>query len=369
MKKILYSILGNSGGHVSAARAVIAAMEELKFGPFEHESIDFTLRIKTFWTDIAYAFPKIDDYLPWSWKMFYYLTNEPKKINILYNIFYPLLYEKKILKIFEEEKPDLVVSLVGPPTQGMVRVIRALGRKIPIITVVLDPVSVHASWVDPGVDCMVVATEEARATCIKFGMPEEKIKVIGFPVHPRFLQDYGTKEELRKRFDLDPYTFTVLAMGGGAGLGQVFNIAKILDRSNLNIQLIVVAGFNKSLETKLLQARFRFPVKVFGFTDMLPQIMSASDVIITKAGAGAVFEPIVKELPLIITGNIPGQEEGNVDYVEKHGIGIIARKPDKIVEAVRQMQTEGTEKYKTNIRRIKNPSAVYDIAKLIASYL
>ena len=88
MKKIIYSVLGNSGCHVSAAEAIIAGINELKLGPFEHKLIDLTLKIKTFWTSIAYAFPKTNEYFPWLWKKFYYSTNEPRRINILYNIFY-----------------------------------------------------------------------------------------------------------------------------------------------------------------------------------------------------------------------------------------------------------------------------------------
>jgi len=218
MKKILYSILQISGGHISAARAIIAAMEEIKTCPLEHKLIDFTAKIKTFWTTISNSYQIMNEYFPWSWKALFYSTNDPKRCNRIYNIFYPMLYAKKTLKIFEEEKPDLVVSLVGPATQGIVRAIKDMGKSIPVITIVLDPVTFHASWADPRVDRIVVATEEARDRSIKFGMPEEKIKVIGFPIHPRFLQDYGAKEDLKRGFDLDPHIFTALIMGGGVGI-------------------------------------------------------------------------------------------------------------------------------------------------------
>ena len=189
------------------------------------------------------------------------------------------------------------------------------------------------------------------------------------PINPGFLKNYGSKEDLRKEFDLDPHTFTILLMGGGGGIMGLYRTAKALNSSDLDIQLMVIAGFNKRLELKFQRTCFRFPIKVFGFTDRVPEIMAASDVIITKAGPGAVFEAMAKELPLIITGNIPGQEEGNVEYVKKHGLGIVAREPSKIVKAIRQMQTIGTEEIRSNMRRIKNPAAVYEIAKLIASYL
>ena len=369
MKKILYSTLYNSGGHISSCRAVIAAMDELKLGPFEQKMIDFSLKIKTFWTDIAYAYTLMNEYFPWSWKALYYFTNSPGMMNIMYGLFYPLFYARKFPKILEEENPDIIVSMCGPPTRGLVRAVKDMGKPTPIITIILDPITLHASWVDPEVDCVVAATPEAKELCLKFGMPEEKIKVFGMPIHPKFLKNYGTKEELRKKLGLDPQLFTILLMGGGAGIGRIFNLAKILDASDLKIQLIVVAGFNKKLETRFRQAHFRFPAKIFGFTDKIPELMDASDAIITKAGPGAVFEAIAKELPLIITGNIPGQEEANLKYVLKNEIGIVARKPEKLLQGIRQMQSEGIEKFRSNMRRIKNPNAVYEIAKLIGNYL
>jgi len=369
VKKIYYSILKNSGGHISAARAIAAAMEELKVGPFEHKLGDLSLKVRTFWTNIAYAYSFMNEYFPWTWKALYYSTNDPKRVSRLYDICYPLLFAKKIKKFLEKEKPDLILSMVGPPTQGIIRAIERSGKSIPLIIIALDPVTLHASWMDPKADLMIVATEEARETCLKFGMPPAKVRDIGFPIHPRFLQNYGSKEDLRRGFDLNPDIFTVLLMGGGAGIGRVFDIAKALNSSDLPIQLIVVAGFNKRLELKFLKKRFRFPVKVFGYTDRIPEIMAASDVMITKAGPGAVFEAIAKELPLVITSYIPGQEEGNVDYVDKNRLGVIAQKPEKIVDAVRQMQTKGTEELKSNMRRIRNPAAVYEIARLIAGYL
>lgn len=368
MKKIVYAISGNTGGHVSAARAVMAAMDELKIGPFQHKLIDFFAKTSRFWDFSSNSYAVMNEYFPWLYKIVYEYSNNPKRIRNLAKINFPFM-GRRIAKVIKEEAPDLIVSMFGPTHQPIMRALEYLNLKIPVVTYVLDPVSVHASWVDPKVDCHIVATEEARDRSIELGMPEDKIKDIGFPIHPGFLENYGNKEDLRRGFDLDPYIFTALIMGGGAGIKKIFNVVKALNSSDLNVQLIVVAGFNKRLELKLLRTRFRFPIKVFGFTDRIPEIMAASDAMITKAGPGAVFEAIAKELPLIITGNIPGQEEGNVDYVEKNGLGIIAREPDKIVEAVRRMQTAGIEEFKSNMRRIRNPAAVYEIAKLIASYL
>jgi hypothetical protein len=55
--------------------------------------------------------------------------------------------------------------------------------------------------------------------------------------------------------------------------------------------------------------------------------------------------------------------------VEKNRLGIIASTPDEIIKLIGKIQSEGTEEFKSNMRRIRNPAAVYEIAKLVASYL
>lgn len=368
MKKILYAISYNTGGHVSAAKAMIAAMEGLKLGPFDHKLIDLFSKTSGFWNFFQNSYSVTNEYFPWFYNMVYHYFNDPKRYLKTIELDFPSV-RKRIAKVIKEEKPDLILSMFGPTNHLITRALEYLGIKTPVVTYVLDPINVNFAWVNPDVDCQLVATQEARDTCIKFGMPEEKIKIMGFPVHPGFLQDYGRKEDLRKRFGLDPQLFTLFLIGGGSGIGRILNIAQALNSSDLKIQLIVVAGFNKRLETKFCRTHFRFPTKIFGFTDRIPEIMSASDAMITKAGPGAIFEAIAKELPLIITGHISGQEKGNVDYAKKNGIGIIAREPGKIVEAVREIQAEGTKKFKSNLRRLKNPAAIYEIALLVASYL
>lgn len=48
--------------------------------------------------------------------------------------------------------------------------------------------------------------------------------------------------------------------------------------------------------------------------------MHACDVIITKAGPGTIAESFICGLPVLLNGYIPGQEEGNIDYVLEHKV-------------------------------------------------
>ena len=57
-----------------------------------------------------------------------------------------------------------------------------------------------------------------------------------------------------------------------------------------------------------------------GFVNNMEEWMHASDVIITKAGPGTIAESFICGLPVLLNGFIPGQEEGNIEYVLEHQV-------------------------------------------------
>merc|ERR1711862_425822 len=59
----------------------------------------------------------------------------------------------------------------------------------------------------------------------------------------------------------------------------------------------------------------RVNVIPLGFVNQMAKYMVASDVLVTKAGPGTIAEAASVGLPVMLTSFLPGQEEGNVDFV------------------------------------------------------
>jgi 1,2-diacylglycerol 3-beta-galactosyltransferase len=362
-KKILYLFSDTGGGHRAAANSLIAAIKQLKGDEVDQEAIDVFASGSSFLNIFAKAYAPVIKYAPWLWRMLWFGLNYNISLNILEKTVSPFIF-KNISKIFKEIKPDVLVSVHPLVNHLSIKAARNNGRHIPFITVGMDPVDLHKAWVSPDTDVMIVATEEAKQICLKEGLPEEKIKVLGIPIDPRF-DKIGNKAETRKEFGLKENLFTILVMGGGEGAGNIYEIVNELNRSNLEMQIIVICGRNGSLKNKLENMALRFPSKIFGFTNEVPKVMDASDIIVTKGGPGAIFEALAKDLPMIITSWLPGQEEGNIKFVLQHNIGKINTDPRKIVQMI--IEISGDEKVKENIKKIKKPHAVFDIANLILS--
>lgn len=370
-KKILYLYSDTGGGHRSAATAIMNAVDHVSKRKYDQEMADVFAACSGFLNIFAKLYGPVIKYSPKMWGQLYYWLDDKKKLERLEKLSGPFIL-KELTKLINRKKPQVIVSVHPMINHLTVSAIKQSGRKIPFIMVVTDPVTLHRAWIVPEVDLCVVATPEARKLAIKYGMPKKKIKVIGMPIDPKFFLKDKRKAKSAKKKSKKLKQKTILLMGGGEGAGKMFDIIEALDREMLNIKLIVIAGRNKGLETKLKRSKqkFNFPMKVFGFTDKVHELMAESDLIITKAGPGTIAEAMAMNLPIIITSWLPGQEEGNVEYVVRENVGRVSKDPQKVVEIVKElMLTSAFAELKKNIKRVSRPKAAVEIAHEIFSYI
>jgi 1,2-diacylglycerol 3-beta-galactosyltransferase len=368
-KKILYLFSDTGGGHRSAATAVVRAVEHLGKDKYSQEMVDVFAACSGFLNVFAKMYAPVIKYSPRLWGQLYYWLDDERKLDQLERLSRPFIL-KELKKLLLEKRPEVVVSVHPLVNHLTVKAIRETGLNIPFVVVITDPVTLHRAWIAPEVDLCIVATPEAKKLAIRYGMPERKIKVIGMPIDPKFFLKDKAKEMAKARGHLNPKLFTILMMGGGEGAGKMHDIIKEFERTGFNGQLIVIAGRNRRLEAKLRTGKFSFPVKVFGFTDKVHELMAESDLIITKAGPGTIAEAMAMNLPIIITSWLPGQEEGNVEFVVRENVGRVSRNSRRVVELVNEIrETSEFEEMKKNIKKVSRPQAALEIAHEIFRYL
>lgn len=74
-------------------------------------------------------------------------------------------------------------------------------------------------------------------------------------------------------------------------------------------------------EDTCAQNKSQVVVHPLGFVTNMAECMVAADVLVTKAGPGTIAEAASVGLPVMLTSFLPGQEEGNVDFVLEHKFG------------------------------------------------
>ncbi len=149
-------------------------------------------------------------------------------------------------------------------------------------------------------------------------------------------------------------------------MGPVYETARAIASSVPSAQLIIVAGRNAALQQQLKTTTWEIPTQLYGFASNMPELMGVSDVLVTKAGPGTLSEAFIAGLPVIISGFIPGQEEGNVHYVLEHQAGAYAPDPAKIVSLVQewlQPDDDTLSQMAANAAALARPQAATIIAQ------
>ena len=176
--------------------------------------------------------------------------------------------------------------------------------------------------------------------------------------------------------DLDSARPVLLVMAGGEGGGGVKKVLAEIAPAvrRLGLQTVVIAGRNETLRRRLTEIAPDLGPgsRVLGFIDNVADYMRAADVLLTKAGPGAIAEAAACGLPVVLYEYISGQEKGNLDYVRSRRAGIVALDAHSIIDALERLFAPGsTELAGMALQALKSarPSAAHDIASFLIDLL
>ena len=300
-----------------------------------------------------------------AWGAVYHSSNTRPTFAAIRAVFGPAV-RRVMMQLLKQYDPDVVLSVHPLFNHVAHQAIRKSGRPRALMTVITDLVDFHRGWTFSQADLVVAPTEGARKVALRRRVPADRLKLLGLPVDLRFRPPApGEKEALRRRFGLDERRFTVLVMGGAAGVGHLALQVRALSEDANAWQLIVVCGRNEKVRRRILELEHSTPMLVLGFVDYMPELMRACDIVVTKAGPGAIAEALATGLPLVITGYLPGQETPNVDFVVESGIGAFAPHESDLRDEVRVL-AEGGPTWREMARRaeeLAHPYASSDIAR------
>jgi len=374
MPKILILMSDTGGGHRASAQALQAGFAQ-RFGErFQVEIADLWMKHTPFpLNQIPKSYSFLATRTPWAWKFIWHTGEHPRAAHLVQEV--ATRYARKsVEQLFREQRPDLVIS-VHPLLQDISLAILAhMGCYPPFVTVITDLASVHPTWFHPQADRCFVASPQAYERGLAAGMQSDQLRLYGLPIRPVFAQPPRPKAILRQELGMEAALPATLVVGGGEGMGPVAQIARsvaaaLAGRGAPLGQLVVVCGRNHKLKAELDAHDWPIPVRVNGFVDNMPDWMAACDCIVTKAGPGTIAEALVRGLPILLSGFIPGQEEGNVPYVVENGAGAFHTDPAQIARIVaRWFGTERDQlaQMAVRAREMGNPQATLHIVEEIA---
>ena len=249
--------------------------------------------------------------------------------------------------------------------------IAALGKRegyfnAPILAVQTD-FQTEPPWVQPEIDIYCVASDEAKYQLISWGVSPNRLLLCGIPIDPAFALPFD-RQELLQALGLDNRRPVVLVMGGGMGPMPMDEIIQSLELCGLPLQVVAVAGHNQSLRARLdrLHGKLALDVRAFGWTDRIPELMSAAGLLITKPGGVTSAEALAAGLPMILTHPIPGPEERHAKYLEGLGVAVCADDSRQIPQFVHSLLKNGDQlaEMSRRAREIARPDAAHAVAQV-----
>jgi 1,2-diacylglycerol 3-beta-galactosyltransferase len=318
-------------------------------------------------------------YTPWLYGALFHLTNHPRSFKVLDSLLYRVM-GRDLAQLIIGTEPDLVVSMHPLLNHVAGRVLASLHRRVPLVTVMTDLVTPHLGWAAPAVATCIAPTEPASVFCRRQGLAADRVPLIGLPIDIRFYQSRATRSHVCRQLGLDPHLPIVLLGGGGAGAGSLFKLARAIQQARLPLQLVVLTGRNARLRQRLLRYVDRHSgssgdlprLRVLGFVKNMPELMNAADLLVTKAGPSTICEAVACQLPLVLSGYVPGQEEGNIRYVCEQGIGLRAETPEDLVAVLQECLRPASptvERIRAKMASLQKPPAALHIAKILLRHL
>jgi len=277
-------------------------------------------------------------------------------------------------RFWKTQSPDMVVSLVPHFNRTLRESFEKAFPGRPFVTVLTDLADYPKHfWIESEPQYIVCGTEHAVEQARSLGHLDGTVfHTSGMILHPRFYEpDPADRAGERKKLGLDPDLPTGIVLFGGYGPWKMLDIVRQLDRSDLQLQLILICGRNDKLARALRQEKTRIPIHVEGFTTQIPYFMALSDFFIGKPGPGSISEALAKHLPVIIDCNawtLP-QERYNAQWVREKEVGIVVGSHKQTAGAVAELLGRGElARFRAHAAAMEN-RAIFEVPAIFEKIL
>ena len=363
MKKILILTAGFGEGEDAAAWNVHAALEHLAPTAARIEVLDLPDSCYGRFHDLLRnTFEAAITKAPRLWHGFYQLLGHSHfegQVDGLTRL------RNTLRDVLRSTEPDVVVSTC-PIYSFLIEEIYRDGRTrdFCLISLVTDAAVKDSPWPRTSSDFFAVANDNAAHVLTTAGVPEEKVRVFGYPVQFR--------ERREKSAPLPD-----IAANGRPRILLLINSArkkapKLLDRllENPDWDVTVCVGRETELDEMARAKAATAPerMEVIGHARRMPKLLREHHVVISRAEAGIVQEAIAARCPMIVNKLGSGQEEGNFELLREANAGVLAEKPKDVIDWLeRAFRDQGRllELWRQNLEPLGRPDSALNFARFI----
>lgn len=350
-------------GHNAAAQAITEAIDEMWPGCQVERLDTIELRGRRFARAARWAYSAQLTLVPWSYQLFYDALCRSQRFAGVVKAAVGWFFGRRLEDVLSRRNDDLVISTYpfGSAALDWLRANR--GVSTPSVTYI-PAFHVHPVWAYPGIDLHFVMYDTAALDARTPGF--DKSMRIGSPPVRRGFGDFS-RSEARAGLDIADDPFVVLVTGGAWGLGGIAEGVEALVDLDPPVNILAVCGKNSHLSSRLRESEGRSGgrLKVFDYVDNMPELMAASDVVVTNGAGVTVLEALRTPRPVIAFSPLVGHGKAATEEMVRRDLALVADDVAGLVAQIRQLVTD-----ETLMRRMEHAGRVWvgdrDLADSVA---
>jgi hypothetical protein len=242
---------------------------------------------------------------------------------------------RALLTAARESGADVVVCTY-PPANQVLAVERGRGALgVPLVSAITDLAALRY-WAHPGCDLHLVIHAESADEVRWIAGPDARVE------HVRGLSAAGFDVPVdgaaaRADLDLAAGVPVVTVSGGGWGVGDLAGAVQAALLAAPDVQVLVLCGHNAALRRRL-DERFGAGgrVRTLGFTDRMPELLAATDVLVHSTAGLTVQEALVRGARVISYGWGVGHIRINNDAYQRFGLAEVVTDDGALTGAIRR---------------------------------
>jgi processive 1,2-diacylglycerol beta-glucosyltransferase len=270
--------------------------------------------------------------IPWSYTIVYWLLEHVLPVRWLARRLLCAFGSRSLARTIERHDPDIVVSTYPAVTVVLARLRRRGEISASTVATITDLTGLFF-WAQPGIDLHLVMYGESMPSVERIA-GEGSVRLVRPLISAEFLQP-RCPTEARKELGLPEAGRMVLVSGGGWGVGDIAGAVKEFVRTPEVTSIVCLAGRNEQLERKLGRVFADEPrVHVYGFTDKMPELLAAADVLVHSTGGVTCLEARAAGTPVVSYGLPVGHARLNTREMAALDLLRLANDTDELREHV-----------------------------------
>jgi processive 1,2-diacylglycerol beta-glucosyltransferase len=328
-------------GHAAAARA-LAEQIECSPQPSDVTIIDGLAAMGPLLR------PAIEDgyrvqlrFFPWTYTIIYWLLEHVAPVRAITRQMLCRLGGRPLARTIAEHDPDVVVSTYPAVTVVLARLRRTGAVRCPTVATITDLTGLFF-WAQPGIDMHLVMYDESMPSVERIA-GQGSVQLVRPLISAEFLEP-RVPMDARRKLGLPEEGRAVVVSGGGWGVGDIAGAVREFIRVEEVSSIVCLAGRNDQLAERLRATFADEPrVHVYGFTDKMPELLAAADVLVHSTGGVTCLEARAAGTPVVSYGLPVGHARLNTRAMAAIDLVRLANDTDELREQVRASFAAGAQ--------------------------